>query len=167
MHAWEPPPSASLPSAGLTMPVPPTEQQGAGARQMLAEARARVARSRPTLRIDADEIPGQPVPALLKATEDTELLVLGSRGLSGLSGFLVGSVGQSVVARAEAPIVLVRAGEEAADEHVEDAVGIPSDATAFRPVVLGLDADSPDETVTALAFEEARLRGTALTVVQG
>ncbi|MFE7901023.1 universal stress protein [Streptomyces sp. NPDC057424] len=110
---------------------------------------------------------GSVAEALLEASRDAELLVLGSRALSGLSGFLVGSAGQSVVARAEVPVILVRAGEQAADEHVKDPVGIPSAATDFRPVVLGMDTDSPDESVIGFAFEEARLRQAPLTVVEG
>ncbi|MFD7688617.1 universal stress protein, partial [Streptomyces sp. NPDC059781] len=103
---------------------------------------------------------------LLEAARDAELLVLGSRALSGLTGFLIGSVGQSVVARAEVPVILVRAGEQAADEHVKDPAGIPSAATGFRPVVVGLDTGSPDETVLAFAFEEARRREATLTVLR-
>lgn len=78
--------------------------------------------------------------ALARAAKGAELLVLGSRGLSGIGGFLVGSVGMAVIADTEIPVVLVRAGEQAADEHEADPAGIPSAATAYRPVVLGLDA---------------------------
>ena len=56
---------------------------------------------------------------------------------------MVGSVGMAVVAHAERPVVLVRAGEQAADEHEMDPAGIPSAATPFRPVVLGLDTEQP------------------------
>ncbi|MET9153461.1 universal stress protein [Streptomyces griseoflavus] len=111
---------------------------------------------------------GAPAGILLDAARDTELLVLGSRALGGLVGFLVGSVGQSVVARADVPVVLVRAGGQASGgHHGEDPAGPPSAATGFRPVVLGLDTDSLDETVITFAFEEARRRGTTLTVVHG
>lgn len=100
----------------------------------------------------------------MEVARDAELLVLGSRALSGLGGFLVGSVGQAVIARTQVPVVLVRAGEQAADEHVMDPAGIPSAATAFRPVVLGLD--NPDDAVIAFAFEEAKRRETALYAVR-
>jgi nucleotide-binding universal stress UspA family protein len=80
---------------------------------------------------------------------------------------MVGSVGLAVVAHAERPVVLVRAGEQASDEHEADPVGIPSAATPFRPVVLGLDTDSPDDAVIAFAFEEAGRRETGLRVVHG
>jgi nucleotide-binding universal stress UspA family protein len=80
---------------------------------------------------------------------------------------MVGSVGLAVVAHAERPVVLVRAGEQAADEHQMDPVGIPSAATAFRPVVLGLDIESPDDELIAFAFAAAVRRGTSLRVVHG
>ncbi|MFE1262353.1 universal stress protein [Streptomyces albogriseolus] len=120
----------------------------------------------PGVEVTAEQRTGTPAEVLLDAARDAELLVLGSRALSGLAGFLIGSVGQSVAARAEVPVVLVRAGEQAADEHVKDPAGIPSAATGFRPVVVGLDTGSPDETVLAFAFEEARRRGAALTVLR-
>jgi nucleotide-binding universal stress UspA family protein len=72
-----------------------------------------------------------------------------------------------VIAHTETPVILVRAGEQAADEHEADPAGIPSAATAYRPVVLGLDTGHPDDAVIAFAFEEAAHRGTALRVVHG
>ncbi|MFJ7175725.1 universal stress protein [Streptomyces massasporeus] len=121
----------------------------------------------PGVEVTTEQRAGTAAEVLLEAARDAELLVLGSRALSGPAGFLIGSVGQSVVAHAEVPVILVRAGEQAADEHVKDPVGIPSAATGFRPVVLGLDTDSPDDTVITFGFEEAGRRGAALTVVTG
>lgn len=118
----------------------------------------------PGVEVSAEQRTGTPAEVLVEAARDVELLVLGSRALSGLGGFLVGSVGQAVIARTETPVVLVRAGQQAADEHVTDPAGVPSAATAFRPVVLGLD--DPDATVVAFAFEEAQRRKTALYAVR-
>lgn len=56
---------------------------------------------------------------------------------------------------------------DATDVADSDSGGIPSAATASRPVVLGLDTDGPDETVLDFAFEEARCRQAPLTVVHG
>lgn len=52
---------------------------------------------------------GQPVRALLTASEQARLLVLGSRGAAGLSGLLAGSVSQAVLYQAELPVAVVRA----------------------------------------------------------
>ncbi|MGW0821666.1 universal stress protein [Streptomyces sp. NPDC002845] len=64
------------------------------------------------------------VAALLAAAEEAELLVLGSRGLSGVTGFVVGSVSQRVVARSPRPVVLVRAGETSAGAHLPASDGV-------------------------------------------
>ncbi|POX55064.1 stress-inducible protein [Streptomyces sp. Ru71] len=108
---------------------------------------------------------GRAADLLSAAAADAELIALGSRGMSGVAGYLVGSVGQAVIARTQVPVVLVRAGEQAADEHESDPVGIPSAATAFRPVVLGLDTAGPAEELIRFAFDEADRRRTALRVV--
>ncbi|MFJ9006173.1 universal stress protein [Streptomyces canus] len=121
----------------------------------------------PGVHVETEQIPGRPADALARAAKAAELLVLGSRGLSGIAGFLVGSVGMAVIADTEIPVVLVRAGEQAADEHEADPAGIPSAATAHRPVVLGLDTGHPHDTVIAFAFEESARRGTSLRVVHG
>ncbi|EGX54802.1 hypothetical protein SZN_36072 [Streptomyces zinciresistens K42] len=121
----------------------------------------------PGLDVSSVQLSGRPADALAEEARDAELLVLGSRGLSGIGGFLVGSVGLSVVARTERPVVLVRAGREAADEHEKDPAGIPSAATAYLPVVLGLDVESPDGELIAFAFAAAARRGTGLRVVHG
>ncbi|MFE5818549.1 universal stress protein [Streptomyces sp. NPDC056479] len=119
----------------------------------------------PGLDVKIEQLSGRPAEALADEAKDAELLVLGSRGLSGIGGFMVGSVGLAVVARAERPVVLVRAGEQAADEHEPDPAGIPSAATAFRPVVLGLDIENPDEALIDFAFAAASRRRTSLRVV--
>ncbi|MGW0080368.1 universal stress protein [Streptomyces sp. NPDC003393] len=131
------------------------------------EALEGLALRHPGIAVTAEELSGVPAEVLAKLAQDAELLVLGSRALNGLGGFLVGSVGLGVVARAERPVVLVRAGEQAANEHQMDPVGIPSASTAFRSVVLGLDTSHPDEELIGFAFEAARRRDTSLHVVHG
>jgi nucleotide-binding universal stress UspA family protein len=121
----------------------------------------------PGVEVIAEQRTGRAAETLTKAAEGAELLVLGSRGLGGLTGFLVGSVGQSVIARTTTPVVVVRAGEEAADEHEADVAGRPSGRTPFKPVVVGLDTRGTDGTVLAFAFEEAARRGTPVRVVHG
>ncbi|WP_329333971.1 universal stress protein [Streptomyces sp. NBC_01352] len=117
------------------------------------------------LNVTVEQVPGRPAEVLTQAAKDAELLVLGSRGMSGIGGFLVGSVGQAVVARAEQPVILVRAGERAADGHATDPSAIPAAAALSGPVVLGLDTDSPDDTLLAFAFEAAARHVTPLRVV--
>ena len=95
---------------------------------------------------------GQPADVLTDSAKEAELLVLGSRGLSGVGGFMIGSVGLSVIAHTERPVVLVRAGEQASDEHEPDPTGVPSAVTRYRPVVLGLDVTGPDASLIEFAF---------------
>ncbi|MDL2074882.1 universal stress protein [Streptomyces sp. GXMU-J15] len=121
----------------------------------------------PGLEVTTEQLHGPPAEAIAKAAEGARMLVLGSRGLSGLAGFMVGSVGLSVVAHTTTPVVLVRAGEQATDEHAPDPSGIPSASTPYRPVVLGLDADHPDAAVIEFAFEAAARRETKLRVLHG
>jgi hypothetical protein len=49
---------------------------------------------------------------LLDATQDANLLVVGSRGHRGFAGLLLGSVSHHVVDRADCPVVVVPTGRE-------------------------------------------------------
>ncbi|WP_329138909.1 universal stress protein [Streptomyces sp. NBC_01476] len=131
------------------------------------DARAGLHRRYPDLHVEADQISQQPATALLSAAEEGGLLVLGSRRLSPVAGFLVGSVAHTVVANAVRPVVLVRAGQAEADEHLPDLTGSRSTRSRYRDVVLGLDLARPDETVLRFAFEAAAGRVAPLRVVHG
>ena len=59
---------------------------------------------------------GDPAASLIKAAEDADLLVLGTRGRSPWAGLLLGSVSQRCAAGAACPVVLIKLpGERAAD----------------------------------------------------
>ncbi|MGW7047334.1 universal stress protein [Streptomyces avermitilis] len=118
----------------------------------------------PGVEVITEQHTGSPRDLLCQVADSAELLALGSRGLGGIGGFMVGSVSLSVVARARRPVVLVRAGEQASDEHKMDAAGVPSAAAPFRPVVLGLDTAHPDETLLEFAFDAAARRDAPLRV---
>ncbi|MGW5473189.1 universal stress protein [Streptomyces chartreusis] len=137
----------------------------AAQRRVLRQAEDRIRRTCPGVKVDAEQVEGPATGALLHAADQAELLVLGSRGLSGFTGFVVGSVALGVVARATLPVVLVRAGEEASDEHLRADDGSPSTRTGYQDVVLGLDLGDPCDEVIEFAFEAARLRGARLHVV--
>ena len=137
---------------------PATAAQRHLARRVLRQAEERVRHACPGVRVEEEQVEGPATAALLKAAEQTDLLVLGSRGLSGLTGLLVGSVALGVVARAACPVVLVRADEEAADERLPGGTGV-------RDVVLGIDLATPCDEVIEFAFDAARLRGARLRAV--
>ncbi|MGI5413667.1 universal stress protein [Streptomyces chartreusis] len=154
VHAWQRQPREDAgPSAA------------AAQRRVLRQAEDRIRRTCPGVEVDAEQVEGPATGALLHAAEQAELVVLGSRGLSGFTGFVVGSVALGVVARATLPVVLVRAGEEASDEHLPAGDGSPSTRTGYQDVVLGLDLGDPCDEVIEFAFEAARLRGARLHVV--
>lgn len=162
VNVWEP-----VPEPMAQAPLLGAETQTHWSERIPREAAAGLRLRHPGVEITVEQLTGRASEVLVAAAKDSELLVLGSRGLGGLGGFLVGSIGQAVVAHAETPVVLVRAWEQAADEHEMDPAGIPSAATGFRPVVLGLDTDRPDDAVITFAFEEATRRQTSLRVVHG
>lgn len=166
LYAGEPLRAAYVPFMG----VPASsmiDAQREWAADLLREAESRVAERHPDLRITTEQVEEGAVPALLAAAEEAELLVLGSRGLGTMAGFLVGSVALAVVARVGRPVVLVRAGGRVQDEHLPDATGAGAATTAYRDVVLGLDVEDPDDAVIEFAFEAARRRAAGLRVVHG
>ncbi|MEU8755773.1 universal stress protein [Streptomyces chartreusis] len=162
IQVWEP-----VPEPMAQAPLLGVETQQHWTERIPRDAAEGIRVRHPGLDVTIEQLSGRPAEVLADEAKDAELLVLGSRGLSGIAGFLVGSVGLAVVAHADRPVVLVRAEEQAADEHESDPVGIPSAATAFRPVVLGLDIDSPDRELIEFAFAAAARRGTTLRVVHG
>ncbi|WP_311737142.1 MULTISPECIES: universal stress protein [Streptomyces] len=133
--------------------------------RMLGETEATLARRHPGLRITADRVTEEAVPALLGAAGEAGLLVLGSRGPGRVAGFLTGSVALAVVAGSRRPVALVRAGLRPEEEHQPRAHG--SGAAPFRDVVLGLNSDAPNGDVIGFAFHEASRRGARLRVVHG
>ncbi|MGW5236374.1 universal stress protein [Streptomyces nodosus] len=151
VHVWEPVPG---PLAQAPMLGAETHQHWT---QRIPRETAEALRARhPEVEITEEQRSGRPAEVLTDAAKDAELLVLGSRGMSGFGGFLVGSVGLAVIAHAEVPVVLVRAPEEGAQAGAAEPAG---------PVLLGLDIAAPDEAVLSFAFEEAARRKTSLKVL--
>ncbi|WP_406728546.1 universal stress protein [Streptomyces sp. GD-15H] len=127
------------------------------ARRLLREAEERVLAACPDVPLYDEQVEGPVTAALVKAADDADPLVLGSRGLGRITGLLVGSVALGVVAKATRPVVLVRA-DTAGQE--EEAAG-----TGRRDVVLGVDVTEPCDEVLAFAYEAARLRHARLRVL--
>lgn len=160
VQVWEP-----VPDPMAWAPLLGAETQQYWTERIPREAAEGLRLRHPGVEVTTEQVSGHPGDTLAEAAKSAELLVLGSRGLGGLGGFMVGSVGLSAIAHAHRPIVVVRALEAAADEHEMDPAGIPSAATPFRPVVLGLDVEHPDETLIEFAFDAAERRATSLRVV--
>jgi nucleotide-binding universal stress UspA family protein len=101
----------------------------------------------PTIEVTGKIEEGRPSPVLIDQSQDAALVVVGSRGLGGVRGLFLGSVGVDVAAHAKSPVV-VYAG-----------AGGPG------PVVVGIDGSELSEAALAAAFEQASLLGTTLKVV--
>ncbi|WP_329543641.1 universal stress protein [Streptomyces sp. NBC_01356] len=162
VHVWEP-----VPEPMAQAPLLGAETQQHWSERIPRESAEGLRLRHPGVEITAEQLSGRPADVLTSQAKDAALLVLGSRGMSGIGGFLVGSVGQAVLAHTERPVVLARAGQQAADEHVADPAGIASAAGPYRPVVLGLATDDPDPSLVEFAFDAADRRATSLRVVHG
>ncbi|MDR3083935.1 MAG: universal stress protein, partial [Streptomyces sp.] len=161
VHAWTPRPGPA-PSA----PADPARRDLA--EQTLQRAVRSVRAARPALPMEELLTADSAVTVLLAAAEESEVLVLGSRGLGPITGFVVGSVSQRVVARSVRPVVLVRAGETFADEHLPALNGVsPHEIPEipYRDVVLGLDVRHPADEPIGFAFDSARRREAELHVI--
>ncbi|WNV84765.1 universal stress protein [Umezawaea sp. Da 62-37] len=95
--------------------------------------------------VETAMVSGDVVPVLLEESRTARMVVLGSRGLGGFTGQLVGSTAVGLSAHGRCAVVVVR--------------GNPADG----PVVLGVDGSPASEAAIGFAFEAASTRGVALT----
>ncbi|EGX58033.1 stress-inducible protein [Streptomyces zinciresistens K42] len=131
------------------------ETQARWVRDGLAEAARTVTARHPGLEVTTDVVEGVPAAALAAESAGAGMTVLGTRGHAAVVGFLLGSVGQQVVAEARSPVVLVRAGDRPAAE------------AGGRDVVVGQHGDGDDSAETLrFAFEAAAARGAAVRAVR-
>jgi len=93
-------------------------------------------------------VTGAAAPMLVGLSHDARMLVVGSRGLGGFTGLLLGSVGSAITAHAACPVAVVR-GEE----------------TIGGPVVVGVDGSPASLVALAAAWDEAVARDATLRVV--
>lgn len=107
----------------------------------------------PDLEIGHTVAEGSPIDMLLGLSKDATMIVMGSRGLGGLSGMVLGSVSAAVVAHASCPVVVVREDNAVTEE------------TKYGPVVVGVDGSDVSVKATQVAFEEAQARGAELVAV--
>ncbi|MFI1471606.1 universal stress protein [Streptomyces wuyuanensis] len=133
------------------------EDRASQAEGVLGAMEERVRSRRPELSMTADEVEDSPASVLLEAASRAEVLVVGSHGLGSAGGFIIGSVGQEVVADAKEPVVLVR------PDYREDAHGTPGGGQ--RRVVLGLDVTDARDELMDFAFDYAARRDVPLHIV--
>ena len=107
----------------------------------------------PDLEIGHTVVEGSPIDMLLDMSKSSTMIVMGSSGLGGLSGMVLGSVSAAVVSHASCPVVVVRDDNAVTDE------------TKYGPVVVGVDGSEVSAKATEVAFEEANARGAELVAV--
>jgi nucleotide-binding universal stress UspA family protein len=121
-----------------------------------------VARARqPGVEVRALQMPDAPVQSLLAAGESADLLVIGSRGIEGFRGLLLGSTTMHVAPYAQCPVVVVHSGLEGGVtfEDTDRSPGNPGQ------VVLGYDGSPASNRAAAFAFRHAEAIGTGVVSV--
>lgn len=145
---------------GLLMPVaavpfgpaatlPPSEQLRGAATRVLEAARSRVAQAAPSVGVDTFLILRGGVEALLEVAGDAALIVVGTRGLGGVGGLLLGSVSSRVAARSVCPTVVV------------PPVAGPDDGF----IVVGVDGSGAGDAALRFALTEAERRSAKVVAV--
>ncbi|MFF7749387.1 universal stress protein [Streptomyces sp. NPDC007971] len=131
------------------------DTQHAWVSHAVADAVRSVSERHPGLAVSTDVREGAAAAELAEAAAQAEMLVLGSHGHGAVVGFLMGSVGQQVIAETTRPVVLVRAGDRPAAE------------AGGRDVLVGQHG-GPDDSAEVLrfAFETAAARGATVRVVR-
>jgi nucleotide-binding universal stress UspA family protein len=108
VHAWQYPVVAMTAFHSQAWPALEHGEVEGVARHAL-DAVTETARKRaPEVRVDSRLVEGHPGEVLVDASGAARLLVVGSRGLGGFAGMLLGSVSSSCVHHGRCPVVVVR-----------------------------------------------------------
>ena len=124
-----------------------TMQESADA--SLLEMVAALAAAHPQLDVRHQVLVASPSAALIEASNDATLLVVGSRGLGGFRGLILGSVGVQVATHSQCPTVVLR--------------GEPSPSADC--VVVGIDNSPLSAPALEFAFDFASRHGLRLLAV--
>ncbi|WP_343574791.1 universal stress protein [Mycobacterium sp.] len=100
--------------------------------------------------IRSEVVYAHPVDALVDASKDARMIVVGSHGRGALGRLLMGSVSRGVMEHAHCAVAVIHPGQDST----------PIDPSAH--VLLGIDGSPASEAATAWAFEEASRRGVPL-----
>ncbi|MER5207974.1 universal stress protein [Streptomyces sp. NPDC002825] len=130
------------------MPLPYARALAEQTESLLEDATGRVRKDHPGLEVITERARGRAAEELTAAANEADLTVLGSRGLGGVRGFIVGSVSLAVVGSARRPVVLVRAES--------------SPVAPEGGIVVGVDVHHPCEDLLAFSFNEAARRNAPL-----
>ncbi|WP_410539443.1 universal stress protein [Streptomyces sp. KL2] len=144
-------PWAALPQTGAEPAAHTPSREEA---QALAESSAEHARRlAPGLEVVASAVDEEAPDALVRLSHLAGLTVVGSRGLGGFTGLLLGSVGLRVAAHTAGPLLVVRG--DLPPEH---------NRVPHGTVLLGVESDA-DADAVGLAFREAVVRDARLVAL--
>jgi nucleotide-binding universal stress UspA family protein len=118
------------------------------AERILAEAVAEAERAAPGLSVEGVITDGTAAAVLLHEARRAALIVLGTRGLGGFGGLVIGSTAVQVATHASCPVLVVR--------------GV---SRVEAPVVVGVDGSELSDLAIGFAIEEAARRGTDVVAV--
>lgn len=122
---------------------------------ILTEAKAHAREVAPDIRVIADLFAGPAAPTLLDEARDADLVVVGSRGVGGFRGLLVGSVSATVAAHAPCPVIVVH-------PH-KDGTAFP--ASPIGRIVVGVDGSEISAAAIRFAFQQAARRHIGIVAV--
>lgn len=123
------------------------------ARGLVQDAVEAVRARHPELVVTSELVTATPIELMLDESRRAQLVVLGSRGLGGVSGMLLGSVAVALASHGECPLTVVRGPD------------LDSPPPQDGPVVVGLSGSANDTPALRFAFEFADRRGAALTAL--
>lgn len=118
------------------------------AEDLLAEAATEAEKLAPRVPVTTALLDGAATPVLLEESRRAALLVLGDRGLGGVSGLIVGSIAVHAAAHAECPVLVIRGAEPTGG-----------------PVVVCVDGTEASTLAIGFAYEECAYRGAELVPV--
>jgi nucleotide-binding universal stress UspA family protein len=145
------PPAVGPPDAGLQH----------AAERVLSAAAAWARAAAPTLDVSTDLPADVPAAALIDASHDAALVVVGHRGLGGFTGLLVGSVGVQTAAHAACPVIVVRDSNPDGRPDIDQG----EDRPAAGYVVVGVDGSDLSSLAVDFAFAHAALHGLGVVAV--
>jgi nucleotide-binding universal stress UspA family protein len=139
----------------------PAYDPRAAAQTVVDETADEVRSAYPDLQVETDLRIGTGAHALISASENAALVVVGSRGRGGFAGLSIGSTAAQTAAHASCPVLVIRPAEQ------DGAPSADRDTAALRnqPVIVGVDGSPVSEGAIDFAFEEAALRRVPLVAL--
>jgi len=156
-HAWTP--GYPVGGAGAAGPAVPVAETGAvdpaheHAEAVLAQALQHAQAADSSVPLRPLLVCGPTAQALCEQCGGADMLVVGSRGVGGFAGLLLGSVSLQVAAHAPVPVTVVRGRWRPVPGHHP------------RPVVVGTDGSPGSQAALEFAVDEAALRDVPLVAV--